>query len=487
MNSDFLCQGFEVIQKGNSTEVSGLCVHSKEAKKGNLFVALKGYEQDGHSFLKEASQKGAEFLLVEETSSLPPDFKGTVLKSKNNREALSLLLNKFYNFPSEKLFTVGVTGTNGKTTIAYLTEHLFKTCGWTTGVIGTIDHHVGEKTWPLSLTTPEPLELFERLMDFQSLNVKALVMEVSSIGLDQKRVDGIQFNLGIFTNLTSDHMDYHKTRENYFKAKASLFLNLMDFQKQNNSLSLINKDDVYGVRLLSQLKSPSKTYGTAPADFSFEIKKQELLSTSFLLKTEFGSGEVKLPLTGLYNVYNAVASIASALSAGFPFSDVIKAVESFKGVPGRLERCTPSEYPFQVFVDYAHTPSALKEVLQALAKFKSHRLITVFGCGGDRDKEKRADMTRFANEFSDEVILTSDNPRNENPEDIIEDCLKAVEDQSHFRVERDRKKAIQKALEMGAKGDIVLIAGKGHESYQLIQGKKLPFKDQEVVRELTQS
>ena len=487
MTFDFLRRTFDMIQEGDLKVFSQVSTHSKQVKKGDLFVALKGYRRDGHQFLKEAIQNGAKFLLVEDASSIPSSFKGTILKTKNTKEALPKILNEHYNFPFEKLFTVGITGTNGKTTVTHLVEHIFSRCGWKTGVIGTIDCHVDQKKWPSLLTTPESTELFKRTSEFLKHDAKSLVIELSSIGLDQGRVNGLELNIGIFTNLTWDHIDYHKNIESYFKSKSKLFLDSSCFKKENGFLGLINKDDVYGMRLLSQMKAPFKTYGTSPADFSFKIKKQDLLYTTFFLQTEFGSGDVKLSLAGIYNVYNAVVAIACGLSAGFSFKNVIKAVESFKGTTGRLERCTSSDHPFQVFVDYAHTPLALKAVLENLNQFKSHHLITVFGCGGDRDREKRAEMTRFAREYSDKVILTSDNPRDEDPKQIINDCLKNEKDPSYFIIENDRKKAIQKALEMSSEGDIILISGKGHESYQLIKGIKHPFKDQDIVREWIKS
>lgn len=486
MDFDFLAKNFEVIQKGKDLKVSHIATHSKDVKAGGLFVAIKGHQLDGHDFINEAIQAGAQFILLENTS-FAPQFQGTVLKTKNTKEALSIILNEYYNFPSDKLFTVGITGTNGKTTTAYLIEHIFNACGWESGVIGTIDHHIGSKTWASFLTTSEPTEIFKRLNDFLKYNAKSAIMEVSSIGLDQHRVHGVGFNISIFTNLTWDHMDYHTDMENYFKVKAELFLNPVFCKKGNHSLALINKDDVYGARLLSQLKYPSKTYGTYPADFSFKIKKRDLFHTYFYLETPFGSGDVKLPLTGDYNVYNAVAAISCALNTGFSFKKVIESVETFRGVPGRVEKCAPNKSPFQVFVDYAHTPSALKEVLNNLKQAKLQRLITVFGCGGDRDKDKRKKMTLTAKELSDQIILTSDNPRSEDPEKIIEDCLNGIEDRSKFTIQIDRREAIHEALNQGVKGDIVLIAGKGHESYQLIQGKKYPFKDQDVVKEWFES
>ena len=480
LESDFLYRHFQVIQKGLKKNISSIASHSEKVQENSLFIALKGEKQDGHNFLKEAVKNGAAALLVEKTEQVPENFRGIVLKTRDTRSSLSFLLNELYNFPSKKLFTVAVTGTNGKTSTAFMIEHLFRNCGWRTGLIGTIQQSCGDKQWSSRLTTPEPVELFERLNDFLKLDAKALVIEVSSIGLQQKRVKGLDFNINLFTNLSQDHIDYHKNTEAYFQSKKTLF-NRMD-QSQGHSIAIINKDDQFGQRLLKELKGPCLSLGSKNADFFFKIKEKNYGKTLFTIHTPQGVADILLPLAGTYNVYNAVSACASALMAGFSLESCRKALESFPGVPGRLEWVTPADHPFQLCVDYAHTPDALRAVLTALKdQLDKGRIVTVFGCGGGRDREKRGEMTKIALKLSDKVILTSDNPRWESPSQIINDCLLPVKDKSSVLVCWDRKQAIKESIVKASPGDCILIAGKGHETFQIIEGEKYPFNDKKIA------
>ncbi len=480
---NFLIKYFQIkdadsIQVG---EIKSIHTHSQEVQNESLFVALRGQREDGHNYIKDAIQKGAKALLVEDSSQIPSDFKGLVLKSKDTRKDLSILLNEYYQFPSQKLFTIGVTGTNGKTTISYMIEHIFNSCGWPTAVIGTVDQHFKEKKWSAQLTTPDSLEIFERLESFINLEAKACVMEVSSIGLDQRRVAGVDFKAAIWTNLSWDHMDYHSGLEDYFQSKKKLFINNSD----KNFFSIINSDDNYGQKLIKNLKSNCYTYGSKKSDFNFKIKDQNLSKTVFDLKTPFGSTTVELPLLGYYNVYNAVASLACATIIGFKLEESKKALESFKGVSGRLQKVTDDKNSFQVFVDYAHTPLAIASVLKTLKTFKEDKnLIIVFGCGGDRDKEKRSPMVQEAIKFADKVFFTSDNSRFESPDNIVKDGLKDLENPQKMkvRVEMDREKAIKESIFFAKEGDIVLIAGKGHEKFQIVGERKIPFDDLEIAK-----
>ena len=345
LKRDFLFRHFQVIKKGISRDITSIAIHSEKVSKNSLFVALKGEKEDGHSFLKEAVKRGAEALLVEEVSQIPMDFKGLILKTEDGRGSLSLLLNELYDFPSRKLFTVGVTGTNGKTTTASMIEYLFCNSGWRTGLIGSIEQRCGDKKWPSFLTTPEPVELFSRLKDFLDLEAKALVMEVSSIGLQQKRVEGLDFNIGLFTNLSRDHIDYHKNLENYFQAKKRLFQLIEETGK--NSLFLINRDSAGGRRLLKELKGPCLTFGAGEkGDFSFKIKQENLNGTLFEVKTPKGVAEILLPLPGLYNVYNAVGAFATALMAGFSIDSSKKNSGEFPGCAGSLGIDYTKKSPF---------------------------------------------------------------------------------------------------------------------------------------------
>ena len=482
LEKDFLFRHFHVIREGVPKEVTSIAVHSQKVSKNSLFVALKGEKEDGHSFLKEAAERGAAALLVEETSQVPLDFKGIVLKTEDGRSSLSFLLNEFYDFPSRKLFTVGITGTNGKTTTASMIEYLFCNCGWKTGLIGSVEQRCGDKKWSSFLTTPEPVELFERLKDFLDLEAKALVMEVSSIGLQQKRAEGMDFNIGLFTNLSRDHMDYHKNSENYFQSKKRLFY-LMKKTGKNN-LFIINRDDKGGERLLKELKGPCLTFGREEGNFSFKIKKESLDKTLFEIFTPKGMAEILLPVPGLYNVYNAVGALAASLMAGFSLDSCKKALESFPGVRGRLELITPKNHPFKVFVDYAHTPDALGTVLKTLKNQAGKgRVVVVFGCGGGRDRGKRGEMARTALKLSDKVVFTSDNPRYESPEQILKDSLSGVQDKSSLQILWDRRKAIEEVITKAKPRDLIVVAGKGHETFQIIRGKKYPFSDKKVIEE----
>ncbi|MGI9548831.1 MAG: UDP-N-acetylmuramoyl-L-alanyl-D-glutamate--2,6-diaminopimelate ligase [Bdellovibrionales bacterium] len=480
--SNFLTDYFQT-KTLKDFEIKSICTHSQKVKKGSLFVALAGRKEDGHSYIQEAIDQGAQALLVKDTSQIPSSFKGLILKSQNIREDLSRLLNEYHEDPSDQLFMIGVTGTNGKTTVSYMLEHILNHCGWPTGVIGTIDQHFQKQKWETSLTTPEVTETFERLHDFTKAGAKATVMEVSSIGLDQKRVDGLNFKAALFTNLSQDHLDYHFNLEDYFKVKQKLFLNSSD----KNFFSIINQDDPYGKKLIQNVKTKVYTYGLEDTDFCFKIKDQNLSETVFDLKTPFGSTLVRLPLLGVYNVYNAVASLACATVIGFDLKDCQKALEDFQFPYGRLQKVTNPKDDFQVFVDYAHTPRALSSVLQTLKPYKKDKkLIVVFGCGGDRDKTKRVPMVQEATQHADQVFLTSDNPRFENPMDIIESSLKDVKSslKKHLDIEVNREKAIEKAILFAQKGDIILIAGKGHEKIQIIRDEKRDFDDVQVAKKI---
>ena len=483
---DFLYQSYFTKHKTKRRakagfNISSVCSHSSKVKKDSLFIAVKGQKTDGHRYLKEAVERGASALLVKEDSLIPFDFKGSVFFYKEEL-FLPQLLNQFYDFPSEKLFTVGITGTNGKTSFCYLLQHLFESCGWQTAVMGTAGHHFKDKAWPALLTTPSGCELFERLSDFVKLSARALAMEVSSIAIDQNRMSGVDFNALVFSNLSQDHLDYHQTAEQYFLAKQKLFIQAeQSFQK--NLFYLFNQDDIYSHKIKKQLKKPSWTFGKSEAaDFRFKIKKATREETVFEIKSSSMKAEFCSPLMGEYNVYNAVSAIACAVLTGFKAERCQEALPQFTGIPGRLEKLK-SDQDFEVFIDYAHTPQALSFVLKTLKKEFS-TLILVFGCGGDRDKQKRSPMMKAALTFADQIFLTTDNPRFEEPEKIIQDMLKDQVCSNKVTEELDRAEAIKKALQTAKKGSCVLIAGKGHETFQIIKGNKVPFSDKQTALKL---
>lgn len=479
---DFLFKNYEPVRSSEINTISSIFSHSEKVKKGSLFIALKGQKSDGHEYLRQAVDKGASVLLVEKTEKIPSDFQGAVFKYKRKLTNLPQLLNTFYDFPSKKLFTVGVTGANGKTSFCYLLEKIFQDCGWPTAVMGTVDQHFGKHKWSSGLTTPGPVDIFERLNNFVNLEARSLVMEVSSHALDQDRVKGIEFKALVFTNLSQDHLDYHGTMENYFQSKKKLFLQALEGENKN-FFCLFNQDDEYGRRLAQEIGKPSFTYGQDPkSDFCFQIKKSFSDSNLVNVKNSFGSFEFVLPLPGEFNVYNAVSALACALLTGFKLDDCIKALKHFSGVPGRLQKVTNGKVPFDIFIDYAHTPEALSSVLKTL-KSQGKKLILLFGCGGDRDKGKRALMVDKALQFADHIFFTTDNPRFEEPEQIANQALKHLSEKNKQKVtvELDRKEAIKQALQFANKGDLLLIAGKGHEQFQLVQGQKIAFSDEKVV------
>ncbi|MCB0341393.1 MAG: UDP-N-acetylmuramoyl-L-alanyl-D-glutamate--2,6-diaminopimelate ligase [Pseudobdellovibrionaceae bacterium] len=475
-----------------TSEVSQVCVDSRQVKPGCVFVAIKGYSSDGHDFLPQVCHQGAIAVVVEDRSQVPLDYAGAVVVVNDTRVELDRLASRFYEDPAKNFFCVGVTGTNGKTSTAYMVEKILTDFGWPTGVMGTIDHHLGKHRWSSQLTTPDPLTLQKRLCEFNALGAKAAVFEVSSHALHQYRADHIPFDVMVFTNLTRDHLDYHSDMDHYFKAKQRLFREIPLTQTQKSSVAVINTDDPYGRQMEIAPHVKRTTYGKAEADLKFNQIEAGFGGTRFHLSTPRGEAKVFLPIPGEHNVYNAVAAIGVGLAAGVSLKACTESLSQFSGVPGRLEK-VPESKKVHVFVDYAHTDQALNAVLSTLQAVRQassqagSRIFVVYGCGGGRDKGKRPLMAKVAAEGADVAILTSDNPRHEDPRTIIEDGLVAVPKDlmgQSFFVEEDRRKAIAMALNMANNGDVVLVAGKGHEDYQIIGDEKRPFSDVQVVREI---
>lgn len=468
------------------TEVTGLFFDARHVQQGSVFVAIKGTQTDGHKFINEAIQAGAIALIVEDSSAVPENYQGHVSVVPDSRQMLDLLAARFYDYPSQKLFCFGVTGTNGKTSITYLLEHILNTRHKSTGVIGTVNHRVGHKVWENQGTTPDPVTLQSRLNDFVQEGAVAAALEVTSHALDQRRADSVHFNTVIFTNLTHDHLDYHKDMKHYFESKQKLFTDLMWSSLKRPLFAVINIDDEYGRKLKLAEPVLGWTYGQSESDFQFKILKMNFTETEFELKTPLETIIVNVPLTGVHTIYNVVASLAAGLTCGITLEQGIKALADFKGIPGRLQKVVhPSSKT--VFVDYAHTPDALENSLKSLIKVKadaqlSSQIFTVFGCGGDRDKTKRPKMAEIAARLSDYVFLTSDNPRTEDPMTILSDAEKGFsKDFKNYTKEVDRDKAIQQAINKAQAGDVILIAGKGHEDYQIIGTTKTHFSDYEVA------
>lgn len=470
-------------------EVTDICYDARKVTPGAVFVAIKGSTADGHDFITDAINKGAAALVLEDRTRIPKDFVGFVLQVPSSRQALDLLASRFYYDPGRDLFCMGITGTNGKTSVSYMVECILDFAKMPTGVIGTVNHRLRDKVWPTDMTTPDPVNLQKRLHQFHEAGASAVVMEVSSHALEQKRVDSVPFNAVAFTNLTRDHLDYHGTMEEYFKAKQRLFTDLLWKTSKSPCFAIINTDDRWGRQMRVADPAILWTYGNREGDFKFDIRSMDFAQTIFKLQTPAGEAEIKLPMSGNHNVMNATAAVALCVAAGVPVATCAKALERFHGVPGRLQS-VPNDKNLSVFVDYAHTPDALENVLTSLLKVRedlksSAKIWTVFGCGGDRDKGKRPLMTQMAMKYSDRVIITSDNPRTEDPEQILKDMTENLPAGDQHKVSKIvlRRDAIQTAIESAKPGDVILIAGKGHEDYQIIGQTKYPFSDVEVAGE----
>jgi len=463
-------------------QFKGITCNSKEVSSGYLFIAIKGTRVNASAFIPEAVKRGALAIVAEDEPALQgliKEYKGRLdfIKVKDARHAAALLAAEFYSRPSASMHVAGITGTNGKTTASYLIEAIVKESGGSPGVIGTVNYRFKGKATPALNTTPGPVELQALLAEMRKGGVTHVAMEVSSHALDQERVGEIDFKSAVFTNLTQDHLDYHSTQEDYFLAKSRLFKGL-----KPSSFCIINIDDPFGRRLLSLTKAEKATYAIdAEADFSAEGIKFDMQHTQFILRSGSGNTPLKSRLIGRHNVYNTLAAAAWGIKAGIPLEAVKKAMEKFSSVPGRLERID-SRAGFFVFVDYAHTEDALKNVLTTLRELKPKRIITLFGCGGERDKGKRPKMGRVVSELSDYSVVTSDNPRSEDPRQIIKEIIKGIKKDNYCVIE-DRKSAVQKAISLAEAGDIVLLAGKGHEDYQVLKSGRVHFDDREVARE----
>ena len=469
MKIDELLEGVEITRKTDTEgEITGISDDSREVGKGYLFAAFRGEEFDGHDFYKKALNKGASVLLIEKEIS--EDIPYVLVP--NTRKAFSRIASNYYGNPSGKLKVIGVTGTNGKTTTSYLLSSLFpnSVCFSTVKYIG-----VSSKIKVIN-TTPSSILLHKEMAGAYERGVDTAILEVSSIGLDQDRVSDVDFDYAVFTNITRDHLDYHKNFENYRKAKAKFFESL-----QEDKIAIINADDPEAPYFIARASSKVVTFGFKRGNVIGNLQQNS--GKGFNLKIE-GMGrnlEVFSPLVGSFNAWNVLAAVVVGMLEDLRDSEIIDRIATSILPPGRLEKIESPE-GISVFVDYAHTPDALFSVLSSLKEYNPSRIITVFGAGGHRDKGKRGLMGAVVSALSDITIVTSDNPRDENPDDIIDDIFEGISDKKAMRL-RDRKEAIFKALSVAEEGDFVLIAGKGHEDYQEIKRKRTPFSDKECVKE----
>lgn len=491
-----LLEGLRVLQiEGDAAvPVSGLAYHSGRVQPGDIFVALKGLQTDGHLFIPQAIARGARVLVVEEEVPRQP---GVIyVRTPDTRLALAHMAAALADHPSRELTLIGLTGTNGKTTTTYLLESIWQASGAAVGVIGTVNCRFGDSIVPSPVTTPESLDLQTLLRQMRTARVSCAIMEVSSHALDLKRVHASNFAAAVFTNLSQDHLDYHQSMAAYFAAKSRLFTELLGANGARG-LAVVNLDDPWGQRLRQQLSPPVLTYGfAAGVDVRPRHYTLALDGSHALVDTPSGPLEITSPLLGHYNLSNILAAAATAVGMGLAPEHIVTGLANINGVDGRLEPVSLPGQPL-VLVDYAHTPDALQQVLKAVRALPFRRVITVFGCGGDRDKTKRPRMGQAAAQGSDLVIVTSDNPRTEDPLAIIRHIVAGLQELRWPRLERadlereergylvepDRRQAIRLAIEASTPADVVLVAGKGHETYQIVGTKRHHFDDREEARQ----
>jgi len=493
-----LIEGVEIkkIAGDLRKEINGIAYHSKQVREDFLFAAIRGAEADGHQFVKEAIERGAEAVVLEEEQKVS---NRTMVLVPDSRRALAKISSNFYGDPSSKVILIGITGTNGKTTTTYLLESIFKKAGWNVGVIGTINYRFGQKTTPAPNTTPESLDLQRILWEMVREGTSHVIMEVSSHGLDLSRVLGCQFDGVVFTNLTSEHLDYHKTLERYFESKKRLFSDHLIKSLKEGRFAVTNHDDPRGGEMVKGIDLPIIRYGLTPScDVTADRLTSSFEGLSCRIKTPRGDLSIHSKLTGDFNLYNILAAVAVGTAMEVPLEILKEGVEELEGVSGRFEK-VENKRGIHVIIDYAHTHDALERVLLGLKNIlkdgtqNNGKMITVFGCGGDRDRTKRPLMGEVAGRYSDLAILTSDNPRTEDPLAILDEVEKGLKslhlkewDEDEIKSWRsgkgylkvpDRREAIRTAIRLALPSDTVLIAGKGHEDYQIIGKKKFPFDD----------
>ena len=465
------------------TDITALAYDSRLVTPGTAFFALRGSSADGNRFISTAISAGASVIVSEQAPEAGTRIPW--IHVRHARIALAQAAAAFYLHPARQLKLSGVTGTNGKTTTAYILHHLLNAGQLRAGLIGTLFYDLGTEQRPATHTTPESLEMQQLLSQMLINGCRACAMEVSSHALDQERAHGLPFETAIFTNLTQDHLDYHGTMEKYFAAKVKLFEIVA---AQSHGYLIINSDDLWGRKIITRYESTGRVirfgYGVQN-DYRAVNVRSDLTGTSFELEFKGRSFLIRLPYIGDFNVYNTLGALAAAHLMGLNLRETIQNLRTAPQVPGRLERVS-DQGRFHVYVDYAHTPDALDNVLRTLRALKPNRIITVFGCGGDRDRTKRRLMATAAEKGSDICVLTSDNPRTEDPATIIADAAAGFSRNARAAKIIDRRQAIQTALEGALEGDIVLIAGKGHEDYQDIQGVKHPFDDRKIARQTLQ-
>lgn len=450
-------------------DISCVTDSTEKIRYGGAFVCIQGENTDGHSFAKKALEKGAAVIICQRDLGIENS-----IVVEDTRKAYALMCANFYGNCHRKLKLIGITGTNGKTTTSFILRKILEDSGYKTGLIGTVSVLIGDETYPADLTTPDPADLHRYFMLMNIAGCDACVMEVSSQALSQQRVYGIEYEVSVFTNLTPEHLDYHRTMESYSRAKAVLF--------ENSRSAVINGDDGYSKMMKAACTGRVITYGTENTDIRAEKIRLDCDGVTYSLYTPETDYPVSVGMMGRFSVYNSMAALSVAYMLGADMNRAVRSVSRLEGIRGRMEKIENS-LGINVIIDYAHTPDSLENALKTIRSVYDGRIITVFGCGGDRDKSKRKLMGRTAYELSDKVFVTSDNPRTEKPEAIIEEITDGLPSENLFKI-TDRTQALKSALNSAATGDTVLAAGKGHEKYQILGTQKIYYDEREIIRKL---
>lgn len=468
-----ILEGIKTLNSFEDTEVADVTQDSRLVKEGSLFVCVKGAAFDGHTVAADMLEKGAVAVVTQRDLGLDRQ-----IIVENSRASFSPICANFYGNPAKKLKLIGLTGTNGKTTTTFLIKQILENSGKKVGLIGTVQNMICDEVYPAKYTTPDPYELQKLFAMMVNAGCEYCVMEVSSQALAQGRVNGLRFAVGAFTNLTQDHLDYHKTWENYFNSKRILF--------ENSDIAVTNADDEYGLKIVEGLKFDKLvTYAVNKNDATYVAKNVNFKSGGVEYEIVGDTiGRCYCPIPGRFSVYNSLCAATVALSLGIGFTDVLSAISKSKGVKGRIE-VVPCDKDFTIIIDYAHSPDGLENIISSLKEIADGRVVTVFGCGGDRDKTKRPKMGKIAAELSDFCVVTSDNPRSENPSAIIEDILAGMKGiNTPYEVVEQRRDAIEFAIKNAKPKDIILLAGKGHETYQILPTGTIHFDEREVVADI---